>query len=129
MAPSDKAQSWSRKTIADYVSSGASVCGNFQALVRELLPEGRQSAIDAVQLKNADVYRVPRAVVIGGESVGKSTLGERMTGFPIFPRAARVCTRCPVIVHMRTDPSVDGHSIDVAAPSNQLTNCTDPVKV
>lgn len=131
MEPSKTVQAWARRTIADYVSSSVSVCGNFQALLRELLPGGEQSSIDAVHLKDDLVYHVPRAVVIGGESAGKSTLMERMTGFPFFPRANRICTRCPVILRMVTDASVpDAYGIDVITFGNVLTECgADSAKV
>ncbi len=54
--------------------------------------------------------RTPQIVVIGVESHGKSTLLERLIGFAIFPKSARgvakMCTRCPIRVHLRR--SVEG---------------------
>jgi GTPase SAR1 family protein len=40
-------------------------------------------------------------VVIGSENHGKSTLLERLIGFPIFPRNRTLCTRCPIRVKLR----------------------------
>lgn len=39
--------------------------------------------------------------MLGNESHGKSTLLERLIGFPIFPRDKGLCTRCPIRVHLR----------------------------
>jgi GTPase SAR1 family protein len=44
---------------------------------------------------------LPRIVVIGGESSGKSSLLERIAGQPIFPRDREICTRCPIKLSLR----------------------------
>eukprot|EP00756_Hemistasia_phaeocysticola_P039426 Hpha_TRINITY_DN16813_c0_g2::TRINITY_DN16813_c0_g2_i1::g.152053::m.152053 len=46
-------------------------------------------------------FRMPAMIVLGNESVGKSTLLERLVGFPILPRDRDVCTRMPVRVTLR----------------------------
>lgn len=43
----------------------------------------------------------PQLVVLGNESHGKSTILERLIGFPVFPRARGLCTRCPIRVELR----------------------------
>lgn len=47
---------------------------------------------------------LPRTIVIGDESSGKSTTLERLIGFSILPRASGICTRQPVVLKLRYDP-------------------------
>jgi len=39
---------------------------------------------------------LPSIVVVGSESAGKSSTLERVAGFSLFPRDARICTRMPI---------------------------------
>ena len=59
--------------------------------------------IDLAELK------MPRIVVAGMVSAGKSSLLEIITKFPIFPRQATDCTKHPVVVKLRqtTDPTAN----------------------
>eukprot|EP00434_Breviolum_minutum_P021088 symbB.v1.2.018605.t1/scaffold1491.1/size115652/4 len=43
----------------------------------------------------------PQVIMLGQESTGKSTLLERLTGLPIFPRNAELCTRSLIKVRLR----------------------------
>lgn len=43
----------------------------------------------------------PMFVVLGAESCGKSSLLERLTMLPIFPRAVGLCTRMPIKIQLR----------------------------
>lgn len=43
----------------------------------------------------------PQVIMLGQESTGKSTLLERLTGLPIFPRNADLCTRSLIKVRLR----------------------------
>ena len=43
----------------------------------------------------------PQVVVIGGQSDGKSTLLEMLTGLPIFPTLNKRCTKMPIRVKLR----------------------------
>ena len=66
---------------------------------------------DFDRLKNMNVLsdlnlRPPQIVVLGNESHGKSTLLERLIGFPIFPRDRGLCTRCPIKVSTLTHDHV-----------------------
>jgi hypothetical protein len=45
--------------------------------------------------------KMPKLIVIGNESHGKSTLLERIIGLPLFPKDKRICTRCVIRVHLR----------------------------
>jgi len=49
----------------------------------------------------------PRVIVAGLTSAGKSSLLERVIGYPIFPTRDNVCTRQPFAVRMRNDPNAE----------------------
>lgn len=48
----------------------------------------------------------PQVVVIGGQSDGKSTLLEMLTGLPIFPTLNKRCTKMPIRVKLRNGEKV-----------------------
>lgn len=45
--------------------------------------------------------KTPQIIVLGNEKDGKSTLLERLAGFPIFPSRRSYSTLCPIRVHLR----------------------------
>ena len=49
-------------------------------------------------------WKTPMFVVLGAESCGKSTILERVTMLPIFPRADGLCTRMPIKIQLRRTP-------------------------
>jgi len=50
-------------------------------------------------------FSVPRIVVIGEESSGKSSTLERLASFKFFPSDRRLCTRMPIELRLRFKPS------------------------
>lgn len=50
-------------------------------------------------------YKLPKVIVIGNESTGKSSLLENITKCQLFPRDSKLCTRCPIHVRMTNGPS------------------------
>lgn len=51
----------------------------------------------------SEEYTLPRVIVIGNESAGKSSLLENITKCQIFPRDAKMCTKCPIHLKLKTD--------------------------
>ena len=47
-------------------------------------------------------YSLPKVVVIGSESTGKSSLLERITKCQLFPRDNKICTKCPIHIMLET---------------------------
>jgi hypothetical protein len=47
---------------------------------------------------------LPRIIVIGNESSGKSSTLERIAGQAVLPCAAGICTRAPVVLELKYDP-------------------------
>lgn len=52
----------------------------------------------------ADGFTLPRVVVVGCESTGKSSLMEKLTKCHLFPRGEGICTKMPVRLEMVHDP-------------------------
>ena len=50
-------------------------------------------------------YRLPKVIVIGNESTGKSSLLENITKCQIFPRDSKICTKCPIHLKLSNSPS------------------------
>ncbi len=47
-------------------------------------------------------YKLPKVIVIGNESTGKSSLLENITKCQLFPRDNKLCTKCPIHVKLNT---------------------------
>ena len=55
-----------------------------------------------VNMKNLkDFLVLPKVIVIGTESSGKSSLLERITKCQLFPRDGKICTKCPIKVKLQ----------------------------
>jgi hypothetical protein len=50
-------------------------------------------------------YELPKIIVIGTESSGKSSLIERITKCKIFPRDNKLCTKCPIKINLENSNS------------------------
>lgn len=66
--------------------------------------------------------QAPQVIVIGSENHGKSTLLERLIGFPIFPRFRSLCTCCRIRVKLRRQTAMAISKIYVR---NLTTNTVD----
>ena len=49
---------------------------------------------------------LPRIIVIGNESSGKSSTLERIAGQPVLPCDTGICTRAPVVLELKYDPGM-----------------------
>lgn len=83
------------KSIFDVVSN--SVFGQFKQVITEFFSDNEQQ------------YTLPKVIVIGNESTGKSSLLENITKCQIFPRNISLCTKCPV--HLKLITGVPEYSI------------------
>lgn len=53
-------------------------------------------AMSVVDASVKDVFKLPKIIVIGDESAGKSSLLESITKCPVFPRHRELCTKMPI---------------------------------
>ncbi|KAJ6781573.1 hypothetical protein PWT90_01568 [Aphanocladium album] len=85
------------------------------------------NAIDELKSFGATKFVAPpQLVIVGAQSVGKSSLLQSLTGIP-FPVAADRCTRFPMrIVSRRTEPnSPDKITISIDPPDYELNEASD----
>jgi hypothetical protein len=66
--------------------------GRFMEVIKELSADLGDGSV------SADSFVLPRVVVVGAESAGKSSLLESLTKAAIFPRDAKTCTKMPIRV-------------------------------
>ena len=74
---------------------GISSLGQFQNLLHDLIDDNE-----------FEKFQLPRVVVIGAESSGKSSLLEKITKCQLFPRHADICTKMPIkleLIHVKHD--------------------------
>lgn len=83
------------KSIFDVVSN--SVFGQFKQVITQFFSDNEQQ------------YTLPKVIVIGNESTGKSSLLENITKCQIFPRNISLCTKCPV--HLKLITGIPEYSI------------------
>lgn len=57
--------------------------------------------------------RLPRVIVVGGRSAGKSSLLESITKCPVFPRHRDFCTKAPIELRMKNDPAASERSVSI----------------
>jgi hypothetical protein len=83
----------------------------FQPLLEQLrygkvikkISEIRELTKEAMK-KIGEEMILPRIIVIGNESSGKSSTLERIAGQPVLPCADGICTRAPVVLELKYDP-------------------------
>lgn len=59
-------------------------------------------------------FKLPRVIVVGGRSAGKSSLLEMITKCPIFPRHKDFCTKLPIKLQLRRAASADQSTVTVS---------------
>lgn len=64
-------------------------------------------------------FQLPRVIVVGGRSAGKSSLLESITKCPIFPRHRDFCTKMPIELHMKNDPAALTRQVTISYPNRQ----------
>jgi len=73
----------------------------------------RASTLSATSLK------LPRIVVVGSESAGKSSTLERIAGVSLFPRDAKICTRMPIRLSLINDDDAPRASVTLKFPGRE----------
>jgi len=91
---------------------GKAPAAQFQPLLEQLrygklikkIAEIRELTKAGMKLKFGEEMILPRIVVIGNESSGKSSTLERIAGQPVLPCDTGICTRAPVVLELKYDP-------------------------
>ncbi|CAJ1397421.1 unnamed protein product [Effrenium voratum] len=102
LAPSD-VESISRKEM----------CQELSKFFKELDP------VEDLLHSTLDGLKVPKIVVVGDESAGKSTILEMLAMLPVFPRNARCCTRMAIHLRLRRTPGVSRATLTVSSAKGE----------
>ncbi|KAF5828708.1 Dynamin family-domain-containing protein [Dunaliella salina] len=60
-----------------------------------------------------EAFQMPRIVVVGGESTGKSSLLENITKCAVFPRDKDICTRMPIRMQLTNATDASDTTVEV----------------
>jgi hypothetical protein len=109
----------------------------YPAILKQIQDIGAQSGIHLPNVQEgitADV--LPRLIVIGDESAGKSSTLERIAMAEVLPRSGGVCTRQPVVLQLRHDARyrADAPHLDLQIPgcpcaASKALTCTSVRKL
>lgn len=58
-------------------------------------------------------FKLPRVIVVGGKSAGKSSLLEMITKCPMFPRHSSFCTKLPIKLQLKNVPTATEYAATV----------------
>ena len=86
--------------------------GRFQAAIQDV-----KSFLPTSQFQ----LQLPKVVVIGGKSAGKSSLLENITKCAVFPRDRDLCTKRPVKLQLKQVASADEASVQVLYQDHRVT--------
>ena len=84
--------------------------GRFQAAMHSIRP-----------FLPASHFQLPKVIVIGGKSAGKSSLLENITKCSVFPRDRDLCTKRPVKLQLKQVTSTDDSSVQVLYQDQRIT--------
>eukprot|EP00967_Tisochrysis_lutea_P069340 scaffold91081_cov16-Tisochrysis_lutea.AAC.2 len=74
-------------------------------------------------------FQMPRIVVVGGESTGKSSLLENITKCAVFPRDKDICTRMPIRMQLTNATDASDTAVEVQFGSLPATRLQDSSQV
>ncbi len=77
----------------------------FDQLGNSIFGKIKQTISEIFTTQEIKQYTLPKVIVIGNESTGKSSLLENITKCQLFPRDSKLCTRAPINVKLTNGPS------------------------
>lgn len=94
----------SKKTQSNYSEffKGVNI---FEKMVNSIYRQFKNTLFELFSEEDIKEYDLPKVIVIGNESTGKSSLLENITKCQLFPRDNKLCTKCPIRVKLNNGPS------------------------
>lgn len=96
---------WGQKKKQTIVSDFLQGINIFGFLSNSVYGKIKQTFNDIFTADDAKNYVLPKVIVIGNESTGKSSLLENITKCQLFPRDSKLCTKCPIRVKLNNGQS------------------------
>lgn len=72
----------------------------FEKLFNSTFGKVKQTFLEIFTKEDIEQYTLPKVIVIGNESTGKSSLLENITKCQLFPRDSKLCTKCPIHIKL-----------------------------
>lgn len=118
---------WGKKAQEVKVSNFYQGLNIIETLGKSLFGKIKDTILTVFGVEHTQEYKLPKIIVIGNESTGKSSLLENITKCQLFPRDSKLCTKCPV--HVKIKNGKDNYSISYYAPSENIKNKRKLIKV
>ena len=77
----------------------------FEHLINSTFGKIKKLFSEIFTKEDINQYKLPKVIVIGNESTGKSSLLENITKCQLFPRDVKLCTKCPIHVKLTNGSS------------------------
>lgn len=94
----------------------------FEKMVNSTFGKIKQTFSEIFTQKDIEQYTLPKVIVIGNESTGKSSLLENITKCQLFPRDSKLCTKCPIHIKLSQGSSKYVVSIPKKTFANVVAN-------
>ena len=96
---------WGSKTKQSTTSDFFKGMNIFEKMANSLFGKIHHTLNELFSPADIKEYVLPRVIVIGNESTGKSSILENITKCQLFPRDSKLCTKCPICVKLNTGSS------------------------
>lgn len=105
----------------------------FEQLINSSFGKIKHAFEELFSEEDVSNYKLPKVIVIGNESTGKSSLLENITKCQIFPRDSKICTKCPIHLKLNNGSSkyniiYGGQVINVTEKTNIYGNIVEIMK-
>ncbi len=90
----------------------------FDKLTDSIFGRIKQTFEEIFTKQDIDQYTLPKVIVIGNESTGKSSLLENLTKCQLFPRDSKLCTKCPI--HVKLTHGVCKYIVQCPTENNEF---------
>jgi GTP-binding protein EngB required for normal cell division len=95
---------WGNKTFEVKKSEFLKGVTIFEKLNKSMFGKIRETFSELFSVDDAKEYILPKVIMIGTESTGKSSLLENITKCQLFPRDSKLCTKMPIHVKLNNGP-------------------------
>jgi GTP-binding protein EngB required for normal cell division len=96
---------WGKKNQETKVSTFYQGYNIIETLTKSIFGKIKDTMLTIFGIEHAEKYRLPKIIVVGNESTGKSSLLENITKCQLFPRDSKLCTKCPIHVKIKNGKS------------------------
>ena len=120
---------WGNKSKQTTVSEFFKGENIFKKLAGSIFGKVQQTLSELFTPDTHKEYVLPKVIVIGNESAGKSSLLENITKCQLFPRDSKLCTKCPIHVVLNQGECKYSVSLPDGPKKHKQIDVTDKTKI